>query len=376
MESLGEKLKEARNEKGLSIEQISRETNISIRYLEALEAENFNVFPAEPYLIGFLRNYSIFLDIDVQKVISLYRAIRIQEQPVPVEQLLKTPPKIPGFLIPMLVILIVLGLSGWGIYTLIVNRKNIIVEDVPVARSPVEYIMEGNSLDRRLYINDSVIISIDSESYRLELYNLSETVTIRTPVGLEIMDLSQEIMVDLNNNGIPDLRITVADFAKNNPDMGTLLHFYMIDASVALLNPGEISRVSDTDREQTQPVQFTGSPAASSITVIPSSSNPYPFTLQINFQGYCMFRWEILNERDRRGTNQRYFQRNAALDIQAQNGIRIWVSNASAARYQVIGGGRTFPLEIGATGEVVVSDLRWVRDDDGRYRVVLVRLET
>jgi len=376
MESLGEKLKEARNEKGLSIEQISRETNISIRYLEALESENFNVFPAEPYLIGFLRNYSLFLDLDVQKVISLYRAIRIQEQPVPVEQLLQTPPKIPGFLIPMLVILVVLGLSGWGIYTLIVNRKNNIVETAPVVRAPVEYIMEGNSMERRLYINDSVILLIDSEPHRVELYNLSETVTIRTPGGLEIMDLSQEIMVDMNNNGIPDLRITVADFAKNNPDMGTLLHFYITDPSVVSINTGEISRGADAERDQ-QTVPFTqGTAAASSVTVIPSSVNPYPFTLQINFQGYCMFRWEILNERDRRGTNQRYFQRNAALDIQAQNGIRIWVSNASAARYQVIGGGRTFPLEIGATGEVVVSDIRWVRDDDGRYRVVLVRLET
>jgi len=375
MESLGEKLKEARNEKGLSIEQISRETNISIRYLEALESENFNVFPAEPYLIGFLRNYSVYLDLDVQKVISLYRAIRIQEQPVPVEQLLQTQPKIPGFLIPMLVILAVLGLSGWGIYTLIVNRKNNIVESAPVTRTPIEYIMEGNSIDRRLYIHDSVLISIDSEMYKVELYNLSETVTIRTPGGMEILDLSQEIMIDLNNNGIPELRITVADFAKNNPDMGTLLHFYLMDAAVAAGYTGETLR-GDMEREQPAPFTQGNTAAASTVTVIPSSANPYPFTLQINFQGYCMFRWEILNERDRRGTNQRYFQRNAALDIQAQNGIRIWVSNASAARYQVIGGGRTFPVEVGAIGEVVVSDIRWVRDDDGRYRVILVRLET
>jgi len=132
----------------------------------------------------------------------------------------------------------------------------------------------------------------------------------------------------------------------------------------------------DMEREQPAPFTQGNTAAASTVTVIPSSANPYPFTLQINFQGYCMFRWEILNERDRRGTNQRYFQRNAALDIQAQNGIRIWVSNASAARYQVIGGGRTFPVEVGAIGEVVVSDIRWVRDDDGRYRVILVRLET
>jgi hypothetical protein len=89
-----------------------------------------------------------------------------------------------------------------------------------------------------------------------------------------------------------------------------------------------------------------------------------------------MFRWEILNERDRRDKNQRYFQRAEDLNIQAQNGIRIWVSNAQAAKFQIIGGGRSVPVEIGAAGEVVVSDFRWIRDEDSRYRLVLIRLET
>jgi len=360
MESLGEKLKDARNEKGLTIDQISRETNISVRYLEALESENFSVFPGEPYVIGFLRNYSSFLDLDVQKVISLYRALRIQEQPVPVEHLLKSQPRVPGFLLPVLIILIVLGLSSWGIYTLIMNSRNNQAEVTPAARTPAEYIMESSSMERRMYRGDSLLIPLNSEMYKLELFNLSETVTIRTPGGIEILDLSQEVNVDLNNDGIPELRITVADFAKNNPDMGALLHFYLMDTSVLTGADAEI------------PLNT----ATASTTIIPSSVSAYPFTLQIQFQGYCMFRWEILNERDRRGTNQRYFQRNEALDIQAQNGIRIWASNASAARFHVIGGGRTVPLEIGAAGEVVVADVRWVRDEDGRYRVVLIRLET
>jgi len=53
MESVGEKLKSTRIEKGLSLDQISRETNISIRYLEALETENFSIFPGEPMLSAF-----------------------------------------------------------------------------------------------------------------------------------------------------------------------------------------------------------------------------------------------------------------------------------------------------------------------------------
>jgi len=364
MESLGEKFKNARIAKGLNLDQVSHETNISVRYLEAMETENFSVFPSEPYVIGFIRNYSDYLDLDVQKNLSLYRALRIQEQPVPVEQLLKSRPALPGFIIPVLLILLGLGAAGWAVYTFIINRDFTPVQRITQGRVPSEYLMEGNTMERRLYKNDSVLIQVNSGTYRIELFNLAETVTIRTPGGgSRSLDLGQEITVDLNNDGISELRITVADFAKNSPDMGALLHFILTDADV----------YAGFDIESAN----TRMPATSAaVTIIPPIVNAYPFTLQIVFQGYCMFRWEILNERDRPGTNQRYFQRAEQLDIQAQNlGIRFWSSNAQAARFQVIGGGRTYPVETGAAGEVIVSEILWVRDDDGRYRLVLRRLE-
>jgi len=366
MESLGEKLKNARLEKGLNFDQISRETNISIRYLEALESENFSVFPGEPYVLGFLRNYGAYLDLDVQKVISLYRALRIQEQPIPVEQLLKKPAKFPVFIIPIVAALLIVCAGTFGIVLLVKNRQNNPAQNRTETRAPAEYIMEGNSMERRLYKNDTVLVTVDNETYKLELYNLGETVTIRTPGGTKNLDLSQEITLDLNNDGIPELRITVADFAKNNVDMGALLHFIQIDAAV----------FTGAEIEQNAAITTNIVSSASSTTIIPGSVSAYPFTLQVSFQGYCMFRWEILNERDRRGTNQRYFQRAEQLDIQAQNGIRIWASNAQAARFQVIGGGRTFPVELGGPGEVVVADFRWVRDEENRFRLVLMRLET
>jgi len=369
MESLGEKLKAARIEKGLSFDQVTRETNISLRYLEALETESFSVFPGEPYIIGFIRNYGAYLDLDVQKLISLYKALRIQEQPVPVEQLLKHPPKFPKIFIPVILLsLLVLGAGGWGVYYLLFVMEKAPVSSTPVIRSPAEYVMEGNSMERRFYRGDSILIPKETDMYKLELANLGEAVTIRTPGGSVILDLSQEANVDLNNDGIPELRITVADFAKNNADMGVLLHFFLTDAMLP-----------DTMGNFTETVNTSGSVVT---TILPSPPNTniltsaFPFTLQANFQGYCMFRWEILNERDRRDRNQQYFQRSDELNIQAQNGIRIWASNAQAARLQVIGGGRAVPIEIGAAGEVVVADIRWVRDDESRYRLILVRLET
>ena len=64
MESIGKNLRQSREQRGLNIDQIARETNISRHYLVALEEDRYEAFPAEPYVIGFLRNYSDHLGLD------------------------------------------------------------------------------------------------------------------------------------------------------------------------------------------------------------------------------------------------------------------------------------------------------------------------
>ena len=51
MESIGEKLRQTRESKGYTIEQIARDTHIAKRFLEALEDEDFSVFPGDLYLV-------------------------------------------------------------------------------------------------------------------------------------------------------------------------------------------------------------------------------------------------------------------------------------------------------------------------------------
>jgi cytoskeletal protein RodZ len=369
VESLGEKLKTARELKGISHDQVSRETNIASRYLEALESEDFSIFPGEPYILGFLKNYGSYLDLDVQELLSLYRSFKIQEQPVPVEQLLKSPSPLPKIIAIAAVVMVGLGIICGGVFlfTHMPDKKD---SGTAAQRKPETYVMNTDSVERRFYRGDSILVSFEDDQYKLELANLGEAVTITAPGGSFVLDLSQEVNIDLNNDGITELQITAADFAKNNAAMGVLLRLLLNDNLASLAPAGEeipsdalITAAADA-------------PALSQATVIFSSPQAYPFTLQSSFQGYCMFRWEILFEANRRDRNEQYFQRADELNIQAQNGIRIWASNAQAAKLQVIGGGRTVPLELGGAGEVVVADIRWVRDEDNRYRLVLARLET
>jgi cytoskeletal protein RodZ len=357
LESLGGKLKAAREERELSFDQIARDTNISVRYLEALEAENFNNFPGEPYITGFLRTYGAYLGLEPQELISLYRAHKIQEQPVPVEQLLEKPSPLPKIALVAAIVAVVGAAAGGGYYFFTRPRKPAV--QTPAERTAAEYAMTGDSLERRMYPGDAVLVPLGDSQYKLELESLGDAVAIRTPSGVERLNLGQSASIDLRSDGIANVQITVVDFARDKADMGALLNIELISAVAGAVEP-------DIDI-----------PAAnqSAYTVVFSSPNAYPFTLQSGFQGYCLFRWQILREPNRSGRNEQYFQRADELNIQAQNGIRVWASNAQAAKFQIIGGGRTVPVELGGSGEVVVADIHWVRDAENRFRLVIARLE-
>jgi cytoskeletal protein RodZ len=368
VESLGEKLKSTRESKEYTLDLVSRDTNIASRYLDALEREDFSVFPAEAYILGFLRNYSEYLGLSVEEMLSLYRTLKIQEQPVPIEQLLKSRARISRVILAVLVCLAGLGLAGTGIYVFLRNPPAEAAADVR-PREPAVYALEGVAMERRFYPGDAVLVPLGTSQYRLNLSGIGEALTFTVPSGQVYLDIGQEINVDLNGDGLGDVKVIATDFAKNNSTSGALIRIEQNrDIIVPEANPLELAAAP---APQSPPPP--GAPPAT--TAIFSSPNPYPFTLQAVFQGYCMFRWEILAERDRQGRNERYFQRTDELNLQAQNGIRMWVSNAAAVKFQVIGGGQTKPVEIGGAGEVVVADVRWVRDDDGRYRLVLNNLD-
>mgnify|MGYP006301884713 CR=1 FL=1 len=113
MESIGEKLRGAREEKGYSVDQVARDTNIARRFVEALEREDFSVFPGDPYVLGFLRNYADYLGLDPEKVVTLYKNLKIQEQPVPVDELIHRKKKLPlGIIALVLFGIALLGAGG------------------------------------------------------------------------------------------------------------------------------------------------------------------------------------------------------------------------------------------------------------------------
>ena len=64
----GRALQEARQERGLTHEDVERDTKIRVRYLEAMEREDYAALPGTVYAQGFLRTYANYLDLDGEKL--------------------------------------------------------------------------------------------------------------------------------------------------------------------------------------------------------------------------------------------------------------------------------------------------------------------
>lgn len=65
---IGSALRAARLKRGQSIEAVAQQTRISKRYLEALENDRFDEFPAMVYMRGFLKGYCDHLDISFDEL--------------------------------------------------------------------------------------------------------------------------------------------------------------------------------------------------------------------------------------------------------------------------------------------------------------------
>ncbi|RKY68610.1 MAG: hypothetical protein DRP97_06110 [Candidatus Latescibacterota bacterium] len=82
MEAIHEELGRRREERGLSLEDLSRETNINVRYLKAIEEGDFSVLP-RAYIRMFLKAYGLRVGMDAAEVLRRFDEMAApEEEPV------------------------------------------------------------------------------------------------------------------------------------------------------------------------------------------------------------------------------------------------------------------------------------------------------
>ena len=106
MSAIGNALKEARNKKAVTLEDVHAKTKIHPRVLQLLEDEKFDKLPSPLFVRRFLKAYAEFLEINPQEILQTYEK-EGQKEPDQVLFIKSTAPRaniFPGFDKKLLVI--------------------------------------------------------------------------------------------------------------------------------------------------------------------------------------------------------------------------------------------------------------------------------
>ena len=76
MPSVGQFLREPREERGMSVEEISRATRVPVSSVERIESDRFDELPGEVFVRGFLKSYARALGVAGDEVLARYTASR------------------------------------------------------------------------------------------------------------------------------------------------------------------------------------------------------------------------------------------------------------------------------------------------------------
>src|ERR1043166_9720752 len=71
-QSIGEKLRLAREARGIALREISEQTRISMRYLEGIETDDYKRLPGGIFNRSFIRAYAKFVGFDEHEALEDY----------------------------------------------------------------------------------------------------------------------------------------------------------------------------------------------------------------------------------------------------------------------------------------------------------------
>ncbi len=87
MESFGAYLRQLREEKGVSMEEIASRTKINLKYLKALEEDDLGKIPNEVFAKGFIRSYARCLALEEHEVLTRFEELAASYYHQKVEQI-------------------------------------------------------------------------------------------------------------------------------------------------------------------------------------------------------------------------------------------------------------------------------------------------
>lgn len=202
MRTVGQILKQEREAKFYTLDEVEKATKIRQELLEALEADKYDRLPPPTFVQGFIKNYAKFLRLDSVKLLAIFRrdfenklkkkdVLDAFANPLDLEKLRITPTRVLGMVIILIVLIFFTYL--WFQYRSLVSAPNLTLsqpQDQLVVDNP-EVVVDGKTdPEAKVMVNNQSVGVSDKGEFNQVVRLSSEvnkiTITVISKFGQKV----------------------------------------------------------------------------------------------------------------------------------------------------------------------------------------------
>lgn len=184
--SLGEKLRQARESRGITISEVAEQTRIAALYLEGIESDDYRTLPGGIFNKGFVKSFAKHVGIDEQEALQDYaRLISSQDSSADEGPKIYRPEVLTddqsssSSLLTIIFAIIILGLITWGAYTFAnyYGENSARTATATPTPSPSSSNETANTNTQELNSNSNVAMTAPSE-IKIEIKALTDSTSV------------------------------------------------------------------------------------------------------------------------------------------------------------------------------------------------------
>ncbi|MBN2545342.1 MAG: helix-turn-helix domain-containing protein [Spirochaetes bacterium] len=348
MDSLGEYLKEERLKLKVNLHQIAKETNISLKYLEAIENDEYSAFPGEAYLKGFLRTYCRYIGLDPDEVINKYDRIKIAETPTPIEKLIPKPTSnLKSIIIIMILIIVPLIIAGMILivhksYSGQISDNKKKIEKKTVEKKVFEILEPGSKVTFDLKVNNTIIMKSENGNVIYKIKQINPYVIITDNQANDHILFQDKLKdIDFDNNNINDVGLLLNNW--DNETANITFSLYSLETALAA---NTLQPINAVDNE---------------VLLKKDIIEDIKLNIKTISGTYIKYKTDDHDE------VETFYNPNTDLKIEAKNRLIVWLSNAGSATFNLKDIAKEYIP--GNPGEIAVKVLEWKKNNSGEYEL-------
>ena len=360
MDSVGAILKSAREDKMIPLNEVSSDTHILPRYIQAIEENRFQDLPGEAYCAGFIGTLARYYGLDSTRLVAMYKGVPIKKAEPKKEHKAPVVMTERRNFVPLIIILVIVAVLAAALVFIFAGKKSPDAAPAPAPvvqeeQKPNIYVMDEALFERSFAENDIVRVNLSTGSYDIACRAVGASVVLNYRKGNVTLAPAGELILDLDGDTKKDVKVSLKDVNLENKTA-----VIRIDRAIEAPVPPPLPAIPVAQKPEAVIMHDKGTV---NVLVSPVKRN---FIFEVSFIGPCNFRYQADDET----SVEKYCKAGDSVHLEIKDAVRVWLSNAGNAKI-LIGDAE---ISLGRKGDVTSEKIGWEETADKAFNLSIISM--